>query len=63
MKKFGFAFIIVSYCANANAYIDPGTGLIAIQGLLALVGGLLMFLKNPVKTIKSLFSHFNKKKR
>ena len=62
MKKFGFILILLSFSANANAYIDPGTGLLMIQGILAFVGGILMFLKNPFQTTKTFFSRFKKKK-
>jgi hypothetical protein len=62
MNKFGLVLILLSYCANANAYIDPGTSLLMIQGVLAFAGGVLMFCKNPLKTTKTFLSRFKTKK-
>ena len=36
----------------ASAYIDPGSGLLLIQGLLAAVGGIVVFVRHPVETAK-----------
>jgi hypothetical protein len=62
MKRFGLVLILLGYCANANAYVDPGSSLLIIQGLLALVGGVIVFCKNPIQTTKAFFSRFKKKK-
>jgi hypothetical protein len=47
---FGLMVILVS---DASAYVDPGTGMLAIQGLLALIGGILIFVRSPIKSIKA----------
>lgn len=62
MKKFGLVLILVGYCANAHAYVDPGSGLLIIQGFLALVGGVIMFFKNPIQATKAFISRFKKEK-
>lgn len=41
----------------AYAYIDPGAGMLLIQGLIAAAGGVLVFLRNPVKKIIAVFRH------
>jgi len=38
--------------ADAFAYVDPGSGLLLIQGLLAFIGGVIVFVKNPVATFR-----------
>ena len=38
----------------AMAYIDPGTGMIAIQGLIALVIGVVAFVKHPIQSMRRL---------
>lgn len=45
----------------AYAYVDPGTGLLLMQGLIALVGGVVVFLKNPIAPIKTLIARRPKK--
>lgn len=37
---------------DVQAYVDGGTGLMLIQGLLALIGGVLYFVRNPVKAYR-----------
>ena len=37
---------------SAQAYIDPGTGMLAIQGLIALVIGVIAFIKHPIQTVR-----------
>ena len=46
---------------SAFAYVDPGSGMLLWQGLIAAIGALLMFLRNPWQTIKDLVSRFRKK--
>lgn len=40
---------------NANAYIDPGITGLLVQGLIAVIGGILVFLRKPLDLIKKLF--------
>jgi len=50
------ALIAVSFLClapqDAFAYVDPGSGLLLIQGMLALIGGVVVFVKNPVAACK-----------
>jgi hypothetical protein len=48
--------------ASAQAYIDPGSGMLLIQGLLALVGGIVFFVKNPITAVKSWIARLRKKR-
>ena len=41
---------------NAHAYLDPGTGSILLQGLLAAIAGSLVAVKLYWAKIKSFFS-------
>jgi hypothetical protein len=38
---------------SAYAYVDPGSGMLLWQGLVALIGAVLIFLRNPIEVIKS----------
>jgi hypothetical protein len=52
-------FAIVLICLtprDAFAYVDPGSGLLLIQGLLALVGGIIVFVTDPVGACKRLWA-------
>jgi len=51
----------IGYCASAFAYVDPGSGMLVWQGLIAAIGAMVVFVRNPVATIKSLLSRFRKK--
>ncbi len=46
---------------SAHAYVDPGSGMLIWQGVLALIGAIIVFLRNPVESIKRLFSRFKRK--
>ena len=43
---------------DAFAYVDPGSGLLLIQGLLAVVGGAVVFIKDPVAGCKRIWSRY-----
>ena len=38
---------------HAQAYVDPGAGVLLWQGLIALLGVLIFFLRNPIQAIKA----------
>lgn len=48
--------------ATAHAYIDPSSGILALQGLLAFLGGALMFLRSPRKWIADLIRRIRSRK-
>lgn len=41
----GFVIVLLLYSVNAHAYLDPGTGSILLQAVLAGVAGLLAVFK------------------
>lgn len=41
--------------ALAHAYVDPGTGMLLWQGLIAAIGAVLVFMRNPWQALKRLF--------
>lgn len=48
-----FALILLSLHAGlASAYVDPGAGMLLIQGLITVIVVLLAFIRNPWKTVK-----------
>lgn len=53
MKILRTAFLLLILSTNAQAYVDPGSGMLLWQGLVALVGAILIFFRNPIQVIKS----------
>ena len=53
-------FLCCIFPSSAYAYIDPGMGLLVLQGLFAGVGAALVFIKKPRQLIAKLFGR-NKK--
>lgn len=51
---------VLPFADSAYCYIDPGFGLFFLQGVLAGIVTVCVFIRNPIKTIKKLF---NKLKR
>ena len=46
--------ILMGLPVSAFAYIDPGSGMLLWQGLIAGVGMVLVFVRHPLKAIKRL---------
>ena len=47
--------------AAAFAYVDPGSGMLLWQGLLAAIGAVIVFVRNPVKALKALIERLRGK--
>lgn len=54
-------FFWLFLAANAQAYVDPGSGMLLWQGLVALVGAILIFFRNAIQVIKSWFDRIRGK--
>lgn len=52
-----FFVLCILFSDNANAYIDPGTGSLLIQGLIAGVAAGLYAVKQYWYKLKKFFSH------
>jgi hypothetical protein len=50
-----FAITLASFATSAHAYVDPGAGMLAVQGLVALLIGAVAFIKHPVRTLRRWF--------
>ena len=37
---------------SAHAYVDPGSGMLLWQGLLAVIGAVVMFVRDPWESVK-----------
>jgi len=55
-------FILVLFTKKAYAYLDPGTGSMMIQALLAVVAAVSVSIGMFWRRLRSFFSHFFSKK-
>ena len=46
---------------TAHAYIDPGSGMLLWQGLLAAIGAVILFVRHPILAIKEWWRRLTKK--
>ncbi|MBC7700857.1 hypothetical protein [Aquabacterium sp.] len=60
-RSLRLAIILFACPLAAHAYVDPGSGMLMIQGLLALIGAVVVFVRNPITAIKALIARFKKK--
>jgi len=64
MKPFIFCFtLLMLNPVSAYAYIDPGTGAVIIQSLIAFIAAVIFYLKNPVLLWEKIKKIFSKKKK
>lgn len=62
VEVISFAVALSLMASRADAYIDPATGLVVWQAIFAAVGGILMFVRNPIKFIKKIFDRIRNRK-
>lgn len=51
MKSLIVLLVTLGFASPTFAYVDPGTGMLAIQGLIALLIGVIAFVRHPIQTI------------
>lgn len=62
-RRFLVILLMLSKPTVLYAYVDPGSGMLVFQGLIATIGGLIMFIKNPIKVLKATLSRIIKIKK
>lgn len=60
MRLLLLALLFMAFATDAAAYLDPATGSIILQGLIAGVAAFIAFVRNPIQTIKAFLSRFRK---
>lgn len=55
------ALLGVGMPLTAHAYVDPGTGMLVWQSLIAAVGAFVVFVRNPMSAVKRLIERFKRK--
>jgi hypothetical protein len=61
IRCFRIAAIMALLPLPAHAYVDPGAGMLLVQGLVALVGAIIVFVKNPIAQVKAFIARRRKK--
>jgi len=54
--------LALSLSPAASAYVDPGSGMLLWQGLIAAVGAALVFVRSSKASIRKLLDRFRKGK-
>ena len=63
MKKIVFVlWLNLVLIAPAHAYIDPSSGLLIIQGLLAFIGGVIAFVQRPLEKLRAAWRWVSRKR-
>jgi len=55
------AILLIGFPLAANAYVDPGAGMLFWQGFIAVIGAALVFIRNPLSWIKRLILRCRRK--
>ena len=50
--------VLLTSAGAAQAYVDPGAGMLAIQGLIALIVGIIAFVRHPIQTLRHWISRW-----
>lgn len=56
VRRVSVLILVLLYPLSALAYVDPGTGLILWQGLIAALGAVLLFVRRPWQGLKRLLN-------
>lgn len=60
ISRFVFIFGLFVVCSSAHAYVDPGSGMLLWQGLIAGVGVGLMFVRRLIEAIKRILNRIRR---
>ena len=52
---------VFSFPSEAYAYIDPGSGRLVWQGVIAAIGAVVIFVRNPIQSVKGWIQRFRRK--
>jgi hypothetical protein len=60
-SKVALSLWLITLPGTAVAYVDPGSGLMLLQGLIAIVGAVVIAVRNPVAALKRLIAKIRRK--
>lgn len=61
IRRFFLMLLALLLPASAWAYVDPGSGMLMLQAVLAAVGAAIVFIRKPVEILKRLLRRLRKK--
>lgn len=53
---FKIAMLLCLWPIQALAYIDPGSGMLLLQGFIAAIGAFIVAIRNPMKFLCDIFN-------
>ena len=53
--------LVALWIPSAYAYVDPGSGMLLWQALIAVIGAIIVFVRHPVDAIKRLYRRLFRK--
>ncbi|WP_343633335.1 hypothetical protein [Roseateles sp.] len=62
-SRYRLLLLLLLLPLHAQAYVDPGAGMLIWQGLLALIGAVLVFIRNPRDTLKRWWQRIIRRQR
>lgn len=60
-QRIALVAVVLGIPLSAHAYVDPGTGMLLWQGLIAAVGAMLVFVRNPMASVRRLIDRLKRK--
>ena len=61
MKTVFIRLIVFLFPSEAFAYIDPGSGMLVWQGVIAAIGAVVIFIGKPIQRIKGWIQRLKRK--
>ena len=61
MERTAFLALLLLFPLQAQAYVDPGSGMLLWQGLVAVFGAALLFFRKPWQTLMKWWRHLRGK--
>jgi hypothetical protein len=60
-KLFVVMYLMLFFPASAFAYIEPGTGMLMWQALIAVIGAVIVFVRHPLDAFRRFVSWIRRK--
>jgi hypothetical protein len=61
LRRYALVLAFVLAPVSAFAYVDPGSGALIWQGLMALIGAVIVFIRQPIQTLKNVINRIRRR--
>jgi hypothetical protein len=62
MRKLWLVVWLLVLARPAHAYVDPSSGLLLLQGLLAFIGGAIAFVRHPIDKLRAIWRWLSRRR-